>query len=77
MRDSLIFMGIPEQAEEDPEAMVKNLKKDRALHSISKGVPCHPAEEAPLSRLYPGFRSFGHDPKFMTIEGRNVDCDDQ
>ncbi|MEQ2264404.1 hypothetical protein XENORESO_005047 [Xenotaenia resolanae] len=31
-------------------------------------------EEAHFSRLYPGSRSFGHDPKFMAIgEGGNVD----
>ncbi|MEQ2220455.1 hypothetical protein ILYODFUR_005639 [Ilyodon furcidens] len=44
------------------------------FHTISKGVPGHPTEEAHFSRLYPGSRSFGHDPKFMAIgEGRNVD----
>ncbi|KAK5598447.1 hypothetical protein CRENBAI_011085 [Crenichthys baileyi] len=35
----------------------------RAPHPISKGVPGHPTEEAHFSRLYPGSRSFGHDPK--------------
>ncbi|MED6270604.1 hypothetical protein CHARACLAT_012099 [Characodon lateralis] len=46
----------------------------RAPHPISKGVPGQPTEEAHFHRLYPGSRSFGHDPKFMAIgEGRNVD----
>ncbi|MEQ2287566.1 hypothetical protein AMECASPLE_013917 [Ameca splendens] len=50
------------------------LPDGRAPHPISKGVPGHPAEEAHFSRLYPRSRSFGHDPKFITIgEGRNVD----
>ena len=48
------------------------LPGDRAPHPISKGAPCHPAEETCFSRL--GSYSFGHDPKFMAIgEGRNVD----
>ncbi|KAK5611597.1 hypothetical protein CRENBAI_014380 [Crenichthys baileyi] len=46
------------------------LPDGRAPHPISKGVPGHPTEEAHFSRLYPGSRSFGHDPKFMAI-GRN------
>ncbi|MEQ2267102.1 hypothetical protein XENORESO_001688 [Xenotaenia resolanae] len=46
----------------------------RVLHSISKGVPSHPTEEAHFNRLYPGSRSFGHGPKFMAIgESRNVE----
>ncbi|MEQ2211635.1 hypothetical protein XENOCAPTIV_010028 [Xenoophorus captivus] len=50
------------------------LADSRAPHPISKGLPGHPTEEAHFSRLYPGSRSFGHDPKFMAIgEGRNVD----
>ena len=50
------------------------LPGDRAPQPISKGAPCHPAEETDFSRLYPGSYSFGHDPKFMAIgEGRNID----
>ncbi|MEQ2281271.1 hypothetical protein AMECASPLE_028542 [Ameca splendens] len=50
------------------------LPEGRAPHPISKGVPGHPTKEAHFSRLYPGSRFFGHDPKFMAIgEGRNVD----
>ncbi|MEQ2255054.1 hypothetical protein ILYODFUR_009835 [Ilyodon furcidens] len=50
------------------------LPDDRASHLISKGEPRHPAEETHFDRLYPGSRSFGHDPKLMTIDdGRNVD----
>ncbi|MEQ2236162.1 hypothetical protein ILYODFUR_009591 [Ilyodon furcidens] len=46
----------------------------RASHTISKGMPGHPTEEAHFSRLYQGSCPFGHDPKFMAIgEGRNVD----
>ncbi|MED6245225.1 hypothetical protein ATANTOWER_000350 [Ataeniobius toweri] len=49
------------------------LPDGRAPHPISKGVPGHPTEEAHFGRLYPGSRTFGHDPKFMPIdEGRNV-----
>ena len=48
------------------------LQGDRAPHPVSKGAPCHPAEET-LFLSYLSY-SFGHDPKFMTIdEGRNVD----
>ncbi|MEQ2234978.1 hypothetical protein ILYODFUR_036936 [Ilyodon furcidens] len=43
------------------------LPDGRAPHPISKGVPGHPTEEAHFSRLYPGSRSFAHDPKFMAI----------
>ncbi|MEQ2313256.1 hypothetical protein AMECASPLE_039861, partial [Ameca splendens] len=43
------------------------LPDGRAPHPISKGVPGHLMEEAHFSRLYPGSRSFGHDPKFMAI----------
>ncbi|MEQ2311570.1 hypothetical protein AMECASPLE_021524 [Ameca splendens] len=50
------------------------LPDGRAPHPISKGVPVHPTEEAHFSRLYPGSRSFSHDPKFMAIgEARNAD----
>ncbi|MEQ2246496.1 hypothetical protein ILYODFUR_039109 [Ilyodon furcidens] len=50
------------------------LPDGRAPHPISKGVPGHPTEEAHFSRLYPGSRSFGRDPKLMAIgEDRNVD----
>ncbi|MEQ2159445.1 hypothetical protein GOODEAATRI_022916 [Goodea atripinnis] len=48
------------------------LPKGRGPHPIFKGVPSHPAEDAHFSRLYPGSRSFGLNPKFMAIgEGRN------
>ncbi|MEQ2209845.1 hypothetical protein XENOCAPTIV_004760 [Xenoophorus captivus] len=46
----------------------QHLPDGQAPHPISKGVPGHPTEEAHFSRLYPGCRSFGHDPKFMAIE---------
>ncbi|MEQ2257298.1 hypothetical protein ILYODFUR_033338 [Ilyodon furcidens] len=47
------------------------LPDGRASHPISEGVPGHPTEEAHFRGLYPGFRSFVHDPKFMIIdEGR-------
>uniref|UniRef100_A0A3Q2UKG5 SH2 domain-containing protein n=1 Tax=Fundulus heteroclitus TaxID=8078 RepID=A0A3Q2UKG5_FUNHE len=38
------------------------------------GEPRHTTEKTHFSRLYPGSRSFGHDPKLVTIdEGKNVD----
>ncbi|MEQ2249512.1 hypothetical protein ILYODFUR_030048 [Ilyodon furcidens] len=52
----------------------KPLLDGRAPHPISKGMPGHPTKEAHFSRLYPGSRSFSHDPKFMPIgDGRNID----
>ncbi|MEQ2311648.1 hypothetical protein AMECASPLE_022511 [Ameca splendens] len=51
------------------------LRDGQARHPISKRVPGNPMEEAHFSRLYPGTRSFGNDPKLMAIgKGRNVDC---
>ncbi|MEQ2295371.1 hypothetical protein AMECASPLE_013628 [Ameca splendens] len=59
---------------EEQQLYSELLLDGRAPHPISKGEPSHPTEEAHFSRLYPGSRSFGHDPKFMAIgEGRNVD----
>ncbi|MED6234334.1 hypothetical protein ATANTOWER_027200 [Ataeniobius toweri] len=59
---------------EEQRLYSKLLPDGRAPHPISKGVPGHPTEEANFSRLYPGSRSFCHDPKFMAKgEGRNVD----
>ncbi|MEQ2308739.1 hypothetical protein AMECASPLE_031297 [Ameca splendens] len=53
---------------EEQQLYSEPLPDGRAPHPISKGVPGHPTEEAHFSRLYPGSRSFGHDPKFMTTD---------
>ncbi|MED6253340.1 hypothetical protein ATANTOWER_027092 [Ataeniobius toweri] len=59
---------------EEQRLYSKPLPDGQAPHPISKGVPGNPAEEANFSPLYPGSRSFGHDPKFMAKgESRNVD----
>ena len=75
--------GHPIQIPEPPQLALLDVEEqrlyselllgDRAPHHISKGAPRHPAEETHFGRLYPGSRSFGHDPKFMTIgDCRNV-----
>ncbi|MEQ2242659.1 hypothetical protein ILYODFUR_038290 [Ilyodon furcidens] len=59
---------------EEQQLYSELLLDGRAPHPISKGVLSHPTEETNFSRLYPGSRSFGHDPKFMAIgEDRNID----
>ena len=52
---------------EEQQLYSELLPGDRAAHPISKGPPCHPAEETHFGRLYPGSYFFGHDPKFMTF----------
>ncbi|KAK5605584.1 hypothetical protein CRENBAI_009770 [Crenichthys baileyi] len=52
---------------EEQRLYAEPLPDGRAPHPISKGVPGHPTEEAHFSRLYPGSRSLGHDPRFMAI----------
>ncbi|KAK3530867.1 hypothetical protein QTP70_003638 [Hemibagrus guttatus] len=42
------------------------LPGDRAPYPISKGVPCHPMEEAHFGHLCPGSYPFGHDPELKS-----------
>ena len=52
----------------------ESLSDDQASHPIPKGDAYHPPEKTYFGRLYLWYRSFGHDPPFMTIgEGRNED----
>ncbi|MED6271419.1 hypothetical protein CHARACLAT_019975 [Characodon lateralis] len=53
---------------EPPQLAPLDVEEQRLYSEpLLDGRAPHPTEEAHFSHLYPGSRSFGHDPKFMAI----------
>src|SRR5699024_12662241 len=46
---------------------------DLVPHSISSGDPEYPPEKSHLGRLHPRSRSFGQNPRFLTIGERRLE----